>query len=167
MLAYLALARADVALAKGQLADARQASLESARSYAGFTRFAVAEAGHADLWAGSVADARDDLRSLEASEARGRLIDLVGTGLRAGIAALETKPEALALFKEAHAGWLELGQVWEGALTGIDMATLLDPGDPEVRVAAARSREILVRLGAAPFIARLDAAMARTTPARR
>jgi hypothetical protein len=41
------------------------------------------------------------------------------------------------------------------------MATLLDPADPEVRAAADAAREILVRLRAAPFIARLDAALAR------
>jgi hypothetical protein len=43
------------------------------------------------------------------------------------------------------------------------MATLLDPTDPEVRAAAEAAREILVRLRAAPFIARLDAALARSS----
>jgi hypothetical protein len=41
------------------------------------------------------------------------------------------------------------------------MGTLLDPADPEVRAAADAAREILVRLEAAPFLARLDASMAR------
>ena len=41
------------------------------------------------------------------------------------------------------------------------MATLLDPANPEVRAAAERSREILVRLGATPFVERLEAALAR------
>lgn len=40
------------------------------------------------------------------------------------------------------------------------MAQLLDPDEPEVRAAADTAREILVRLEAAPFIARLDAALA-------
>jgi len=39
--------------------------------------------------------------------------------------------------------------------------TLLDPTDSEVVADAERSREILVQLGAKPFIDRLDAAMAR------
>ena len=43
------------------------------------------------------------------------------------------------------------------------MATLLDPSEPEVRAAADTAREILVRLEARPFIARLDAAMSRAT----
>ena len=42
------------------------------------------------------------------------------------------------------------------------MAQLLDPSEPQVKAAAESSREILVRLGAAPFIARLDAALARS-----
>jgi hypothetical protein len=41
------------------------------------------------------------------------------------------------------------------------MATLLGPADPDVRAAADAAREILVRLQAAPFLARLDKAMAR------
>jgi hypothetical protein len=43
------------------------------------------------------------------------------------------------------------------------MARLLDSADPEVRAAAEAAREILVRLGATPFIARLDAALARSS----
>jgi hypothetical protein len=40
------------------------------------------------------------------------------------------------------------------------MAMLLDPSEPEVRDAAQSAREIFVRLEAAPFIVRLDAATA-------
>jgi hypothetical protein len=47
----------------------------------------------------------------------------------------------------------------------LDMAILLDPADPEVRTAADAAREILVRLEAAPFLARLDAAMTRSDEA--
>jgi hypothetical protein len=42
------------------------------------------------------------------------------------------------------------------------MAILLDPADREVNAAAEAAREILVRLEAAPFVARLDAALARS-----
>jgi hypothetical protein len=83
--------------------------------------------------------------------------------IRAGLAALEGRPgDALAAFREALAGWRDLGSPWREALTAITMATLLEPTDPEVRAAAEAAREILVRLGAAPFIARLDAALARS-----
>jgi hypothetical protein len=43
------------------------------------------------------------------------------------------------------------------------MATLLEPTDPEVRAATGAAREILIRREAAPFIARLDAALARSS----
>ena len=66
----------------------------------------------------------------------------------------------MSAFREALAGWRDLGSPWREALTGITMATLLEPADPEVRSAAGTAREILVRLEAASFIARLDAAMA-------
>jgi len=43
------------------------------------------------------------------------------------------------------------------------MALLLDPAEPEVRAAADAARDIFIRLEAAPFIARLDAAPARSS----
>jgi hypothetical protein len=52
-------------------------------------------------------------------------------------------------------------------MTGIDMAILLEPSELEVRLAAESAREILVRLGAKPFLERLDAAMGRSTSAER
>jgi hypothetical protein len=42
-----------------------------------------------------------------------------------------------------------------------DMAILLGPGDPEVRAAGDRAREILAQLGARPLLERLDAAVRR------
>ncbi|HEX7951240.1 MAG TPA: hypothetical protein VF494_12885 [Candidatus Limnocylindrales bacterium] len=48
-------------------------------------------------------------------------------------------------------------------MVGLDMAHLLGPSDPEVRAAIDRSREILARLEARPFLARLDATVARST----
>ena len=54
-----------------------------------------------------------------------------------------------------------------GAHGDHEMATLLEPADPEVRAAAGAAREILGRLRAAPFIARLDAALARSSDSGR
>jgi hypothetical protein len=47
-------------------------------------------------------------------------------------------------------------------LTAIDMATLLDPGEPEVWAAADRARETLAGLAAEPFLNCLEAALARS-----
>ncbi|MEP7378045.1 MAG: hypothetical protein ABI725_00625, partial [Chloroflexota bacterium] len=50
--------------------------------------------------------------------------------------------------------------VLDEALTGVDMALLLDPSEPEVAAAIGASREILERLGAKPYLDRLEAAAA-------
>jgi hypothetical protein len=41
----------------------------------------------------------------------------------------------------------------------IDMATLLDPTQPEILAAGELAREFLSRVRATPFLARLDAAL--------
>jgi hypothetical protein len=86
--------------------------------------------------------------------------------LRAGLAALEGRAvDALGQYREVLRGWRDLGLAWDEALTGMDMAILLDPSEPEVRTAAESARQILVRLDAKPYLSRLDAAMARSTSA--
>jgi len=76
---------------------------------------------------------------------------------------MDTPDDGLALYRDALRAWRDLGLAWDEALCGLDMALLLDPADPEVHAAAGTAREILVRLEAAPFIARLDAASARSS----
>jgi class 3 adenylate cyclase/tetratricopeptide (TPR) repeat protein len=118
-------------------------------------------AARAALWMRDAEGARADLATLEAIGRHGRAIKTDRLSIRAGLAALDGRPaEALALYRDALRAWRELGLVWDEALCGIDMATVLDPSTPEVRAAAERGREILVRLKAKPFIERLDAATA-------
>ncbi len=89
-------------------------------------------------------------------------VKAVAKGEPAMIAALDGHPaEALSLYRGALRAWRDLGLAWDEALCVIDMATLLDPTDPEVHAAADAAREILTRLGAKPFLARLEAAMQR------
>jgi hypothetical protein len=59
--------------------------------------------------------------------------------------------------------WRDLGLVWDEALSAIDMASLLGPGEPDVIAAAERARETLVRVRAKPFLELLDSAMAART----
>ena len=81
--------------------------------------------------------------------------------VRAGVAALEGRTaDAKALYADALRGWRETHGVWGQALTGLDMAELLDTTDPEVADVIASTRQILARLGAKPYLARLDAASA-------
>jgi len=157
-----------VAFAAGRLDDARTAWLRAAElwagSWAGGLATSLLQATRAALWAGDGAGARDDLAGLDASAVHGPAIEADRRTVRAGIAALEGRPaDALAFYREALLAWRDLGLAWDEALCGLDMATLLDPADPEVRAAAESTREILTRLGARPFLSRLEAAMTRSS----
>jgi hypothetical protein len=81
--------------------------------------------------------------------------------MRAAIAALEGRTrDAVALYSEAFKAWANLKVVWEQALTGLDMATVLDHAEPVVGAAIKFSRETFTRLGAQPYIARLESVVA-------
>src|SRR5262249_46464797 len=80
---------------------------------------------------------------------------------RAGIAALEGRAnEALAGYLEALRAYNQLDLPFEEAACAVDMAVTL-PGiereSPAAAAAIASARETLARLGAAPWLARLDA----------
>ena len=102
---------------------------------------------------------------IDDSGIRGPAVELRRATIRAGITALDGQTaEAIAMYRGAREGWRDIGLPWEEALVGIDMASLLDAREPEVVAAAARSREILTRLRARPFLERLEAALAQGTP---
>ena len=82
------------------------------------------------------------------------------------MAALEGRPAgALASYREALRAWQGLGLAWDEALCAIDMATVLDPADPEVAAAVEMARSTLVRLGAKPMLERLAASRSRSSEA--
>jgi len=164
LLASAAFGTAFEAFGAGELAAARSAWHRVAALNAEYLPVSMARAGRAALWLGDVAAAREDVDSLDASGVHGPAIEADRTTIRAGLAALEGRSaDALRLYRDALRAWRDLGLAWDEALCGLDMALLLDPAEPEVRAAADAAREILVRLGAVPFIERLDAAMARET----
>jgi class 3 adenylate cyclase/tetratricopeptide (TPR) repeat protein len=117
----------------------------------------------AALLTGDAVAAAADVESLREIGARGAAMDVRVTEIRAGIAALEgRRTDALGLYREALGRCRDMGLPVDEALAGIEMAALLDPAEAQVRAAADAAREILTRLGATPFIARLDAALARS-----
>jgi len=161
VLSTVASCDAIVAFAAGRLGDARSAWRRVAGLGPGNAPGALTPAARAALWAGDAAAARADLAALDASGIHGPAVEADRRTIRAGLAALEgPTADALPLYREALRSWRDLGLAWDEALCGLDMALLLDPADQEVRAAAAAAREILVRLEAAPFIVRLDAATA-------
>jgi class 3 adenylate cyclase/tetratricopeptide (TPR) repeat protein len=163
LLGMVASLDAIVAFAAGRLADARTAWRRVAELSVADLPSVLPASARAALWDGDGAAARDDLAALYESGFHGPAIEADRRTIRAGIAALEGRSaDALPLYRAALRAWRDLGLAWDEALCGLDMATLLDPADPEVRAAAEAAREILVRLRAAPFIARLNAALARS-----
>ena len=148
------------AFASGDLEKARTAWRATA-VVSNYVTLPLPRAARAALWSDDLASARDDLVALDASAIHGPAVEADRRTILAGIAALEGRPgDALPLYREALLAWRDLGLAWDEALCGLDMTLLLDPADSEVRNAGEAAREILVRLEAAPFIARVDAALA-------
>ena len=123
---------------------------------------ARASAAHAAFWAGDIAGAAGELAAIEASGFRAPAVEARRVMIRAGLATAEgRRGEALALYREALRRWRELRLAFDEALCGLDMVTMLDPEEPEVRAVAESTREILTRLGATPLLDRLEAARNR------
>ena len=154
----------NAAMAEGRLDDASSAWRHLADQDAINAPEFRYRAARPALWESDVAGARADLAALDATGVHGTVVELRRTAIRAGLVALEGQlGEAMVLYREVLRGLRDVGQRWDEALVGIDMATLLDPSDPYVRSVVESTREILVRLGAKPFVERLDAAMGRST----
>jgi class 3 adenylate cyclase/tetratricopeptide (TPR) repeat protein len=155
-------AQANAALAEGRLSDARHAWLGIAALSASQAPASLYQAARPSIWARDVAGVKADLATLDATGVHGRVVEIRRTTIRAGLAALEGRgAEAHSLYSDALRGWRDLRLVWDEALTAIDMASVLDPSERDVRAAADAARQILTRLRAAPFVERLDAAMER------
>ena len=160
LVASLDLAMAATAFAEGRLPEARATWRSSGLLLLTNLPRVLLPAARAALWAGDAVAARQDLGDLESAGMHGPAIEASRITINAGLAAIDGRAgEALTLYREALQSWRGLGLAWDEALTGLDMAILLDPVDPEVAAAAESAREILQRLEAAPFIARLDEAL--------
>jgi len=124
---------------------------------------ALYDAAMASLMGGDLEAARADLAALDATGLHGRVVELRRTTVRAGIAALESRSvESLALHREALQGWRDMRITWEEAKVGLAMAIVLDPAEREVASVAASTRAIFERLGARPFVERVEEALKRS-----
>jgi len=158
--------RASVAFANGDLdgsayvESVRQATMSPLNAPQALDR-----AGDSALWARDLVRARHVLDMLLATGVHGPRISVRIAALRAGIAALEgQQADAVGGYRTALADAREVGLPWDEALIAIGFLTLVGPAQPAARAAGEAAREILVRLGARPFIARLDAALGTPAP---
>jgi hypothetical protein len=159
--------RADVALGLGDYGTVYDQNLLYARSDRLNAARAYFWAGFAGVMLGDVAKAETALQLHVGTGVHGRLARLDETLIRAGIAALEGRQaSAAAAFREALAGYRELGAEWRLVVTGLAMATLLDPATTEVQAAGDVARQIAERLRAGPIVEALDRALDRSAVRR-
>jgi class 3 adenylate cyclase/tetratricopeptide (TPR) repeat protein len=155
-------AEANAWLAQGRLREAAEdwrkiAAIQTAQAPGSFY-----QAARAALWAGDVETAQADLAALDGTGVQGPIVATRRRTVAAGIAALEGRiADATALYREALQGWKDVGMGWDEALTGLDMVLLIG-ADANAQVASA-TRAVFERLGARPYLERLDGGFARTT----
>jgi hypothetical protein len=158
------LARAFLLVIASRYSEATDEYFAAARASGVFTQWALPLAGRSAVLAGDSKRARDAVQELDELGISGPALAADVETIRAGIAALEGHTaDALAGYRRALTAWRDLGLDWDEALCGIEMTMLLDPAEAEVRAAGNAAREILVRLGAIPFVERLDVALARSS----
>jgi len=158
---YVHWARAWGSLCSGRLADARRQATEAVDVTGYFAPLALPLAARAALWAGDASAAAEATERIEGSVLRGQAIGLDLATIRAGIAALGgRRTEAIAGYREVLRGWRSAGLVFDETLAIVDLATVLVPTEremPEAATAIDEARATLTRLGAKPFLDRLDA----------
>jgi tetratricopeptide (TPR) repeat protein len=148
-----------MAIARGDGAAAYRAWLKVADESPLNEPSAILLAGRAALEAGEPAAARATLDRLDRVGTHGAMLDADRRTILAGLAAAEGRPtEALAEYRDAMRRWRELGLDFDLARCGLEFVTSL-PDEPEAREAAEESRRIFERLGARPFLERIDAAL--------
>ncbi len=150
-------AQASVALSVGDLQRAHDLSLEAARFSWVNGPAPIAFGARAATWMGDPALLEQALERHVASAQHGPALELERTTMRAALAGLEGRtPQAVNLFRDAFRGWRELGCRFDLALTAMDAARSLGVDDADTAAAVVEAREILVGLGATPFVHRLD-----------
>ncbi|MDQ3870493.1 MAG: hypothetical protein M3301_02610, partial [Chloroflexota bacterium] len=146
-------------LCSGDLDSAHEAFIEAREPN---IQAALLLAARAAFWSGRPEKAREAAQLADGTGLHGPAINARRETLSAGFAAVEGRSdEAVQLYRQALRAWRELGLPWDEALTAIDMVTLLGPSAPDVVEVAESARQILTRLGARPFVDRLETALAQ------
>jgi tetratricopeptide (TPR) repeat protein len=154
-----AIVRADRALANGDDSGAARWGIEAGREPNLGPTF-LGTAGRGALWGGDLAKAREIEAMIVAHPSTEVTVEGHRLTIRAGIEALEGRlDDAAATYRRALALQRERNGPWFLALAGLDVVMMLGPDHPLSREAAAEARPILERLGARPYLERLDQAM--------
>jgi class 3 adenylate cyclase/tetratricopeptide (TPR) repeat protein len=154
-------ALASQAAARGQWAEARRFWRQMAERDRGNAPVAYYQTARMALWDGNVDGAQEDLAAIDATGVHGRVVENRRETIRAGIAAAEGRTgEALSAYRDVIRTWRELGLGNDEHFTAVDMVFLIGAANPDVKAYAIAARQFFERVGARPFVERLDAAMA-------
>ncbi len=154
---------AEVGIAAGRYREACDGWLAYAPTDALNAPNAYLHAGLSAVLAGDRDRAARAIDGLDGLPGHGRLRSVDRGMLGAGLAALDgRRQEALREARAVMAEYGRLGLAWRPALGSMALVAALGAGDAEVAEMAAAARATFERLGATPFLAQLDAMLART-----
>ncbi|MCY7418425.1 MAG: AAA family ATPase [Chloroflexi bacterium] len=152
--------RSDRAFLMGDYRAAIDEALLAARED-NFTTTYLGSAMHATAWSGDLERALVIADLLDADPASDRGVKADRIAARAAIAALEGRVEdAVAGYRDAMTAMRSIGADYWTALTALDFVRRGGGDHPATRGAAAEARVIFERVGARPFLAKLDEALA-------
>jgi tetratricopeptide (TPR) repeat protein len=156
--AQLHFLKGDRALLQGKYAEACEEMLRAADFKAAAGAY-LTEAVRPALWLRDPIRARAVAERLDADpDAHAPVSRVNRAAAWAGIAALEgRRDEAIAGYRDALKRYREIGFDFEVARGELDMLMLLGPDLPEARAAAEEARAVFERVGARPYLERLDA----------
>jgi tetratricopeptide (TPR) repeat protein len=148
--------RAEFAFVRGRFEESYEGWMEAVEVEHLLAEWALTNGARSALWAGNVAGAKATLAGMPGAIPGTFLLAII-TGMEAGIAAIEGRTEeARTLYGESQEALRALGTVVELGLTDLDLVRFLGPDDPAAAEAADEARAIFTRLGARPFLDRLD-----------
>ncbi len=151
-----------LAHADGRWTDAVVAWLSVGRQSDLNAPYSLPRVGRAAILAGDPLTAQEALDGLATLGSKGRAMDADRAAIRAGLAAIAgDQATARTGYRTAITAFRDLGLVWDEALAGMEAASRLGNGDPELAGWIDTSRTILTGLGATSMLARLDESIER------
>ncbi|MGH3073622.1 MAG: ATP-binding protein, partial [Gaiellales bacterium] len=155
------LVRSDRALMAGDFSAACDLAIAASEIDRELEPYALGVALRPALWGRDVARTRMVAERLDAQPQAAAYVQWTRTSARAGLAAFEGRiDEAVAGFGAALAMMRAVSANMDYALTALDLLVLVGADHPATREPAAEARKIFERVGARPYLDRLDAALA-------
>jgi len=143
--------RAQLALSRGDFAEAFHLARRSHSRNAAPDSYALPWAGRAAAWLGNTADVAEVCELLHLRP--GRVPAVSRQEIESALAAVEGRTgESLAGFVEAIRGWRDLGLEFEAALCALDLVMLLGSAEGQAREAAEEAAATFQRVGAKPLL---------------